>query len=75
MDEYVKVIFPNRRVVRVDGQSAGLTNKTFQVETGQHTFDLGPKQNYKPKQRTVNVVGTMPDAPKIITFELVEDGS
>ena len=68
MDEYVKVTFPTRRKVRVDGRSAGFTNKVFQVETGQHTFDLGPKKNYSPKKREVNVIGTIPTEPMVIKF-------
>lgn len=68
MDEYVKVIFPTRRIVRVDGEGAGYTNRPFQVETGHHTFDLGPKKNYSPDSLTVNVIGTMPDEPMIIIF-------
>ncbi len=68
MDEYVKVTFPTRRKVRVDGQAAGFTNKVFQVETGSHTFDLGSKQNYSPEEQTKNVVGTAASEPMIIEF-------
>ena len=68
MDEFVKVTFPTQRKVRVDGQAAGFTNKVFQVETGHHTFDLGPKQNYSPEQQTVNVIGTTAPEPFVITF-------
>ena len=68
MDEYIKVVFPTRRKVRVDGQAAGFTNKVFQVENGHHTIDLGQKQNYSPKKRDVNVIGTIADEPMIITF-------
>ena len=68
MDEFVKVIFPTRRKVRVDGTPAGFTNKIFQVETGHHSFDLGAKQTYSPEQQDVNVIGTTPLEPMIITF-------
>lgn len=69
MDEYVKVTFPTRRRVRVDGSPSGYTNKVFQVETGHHTFDLGPKKNYSPEEQTRNVTGTIPPQPMIIPFE------
>jgi hypothetical protein len=68
MDEFVKVTFPTRRKVRVDGEAAGFTNKVFQVETGHHTFDLGLKQNYSPEEQDVNVIGTIPTEPMIVSF-------
>ena len=73
MDEYVKVIFPTRRQVRVDGEAGGYTNKIFQVETGSHAFDLGPKMNYKPRQQTRMVKGTLPEEPMIIVFKRLDD--
>jgi hypothetical protein len=41
MDEFVKVTFPRRRQVYVDGKPSGFTNDIIQVQTGTHTFDLG----------------------------------
>lgn len=73
MDEYVKVTFPTQRRVWVDGQPAGTTNKIFQVQTGSHTFHLGPKKNYKPERRQRMVKGTLPEEPMIIAFERVGD--
>ena len=73
MEEYIKVTFPTRRQVWVDGNPAGFTNKIFQVETGSHSFDLGPKQNYKPGQQQRMVNGTLPEEPLIIAFKLVGD--
>ena len=69
MAEYVRVTFATSRQVWVDGQSAGITNKVFQVETGDHTFDLGPKQNYKPPSQECMVTGTLPQQPMVIPFE------
>ena len=73
MDEYIKVTFPTRRKVRVDGEATGFTNKVIQVETGHHTFDLGPKQNYSPEELDVNVIGTIPTEPMIISFTRTGD--
>ena len=67
-EEYVKVSFPTRRSVHVDGQWAGYTNKTFQVEAGEHVFDLGDPKNYTPEQLVLSVNDTMPDAPQLIAF-------
>ena len=73
MDEYVKVTFPTRRQVRVDGDFGGYTNKVFQVQTGHHTFDLGPKLNYTPESQERLVQGTLPEQPMIIEFERTGD--
>ena len=69
MDQYIKVIFPTRRKVWVDGTPAGFTNRVFQVEGGNHTITLGQsKKNFSPEEQNVNVRGTMPSEPLIITF-------
>ena len=73
MDQYVKVTFPTRRKVRVDGKSAGFTNRPFQVATGVHTFHLGPKKNYKPSSRRPTVIGTTAPNPMVISFERIEE--
>lgn len=73
MEEFVKVTFPTRRKVRVDGEPAGFTNKVFQVDTGHHTFDLGPKKNYSPEEQDVNVIGTIPTEPMVISFTRTGD--
>lgn len=71
MDQYVKVVFPVQRQVRVDGQPAGKTNKVFQVETGRHVFDLGLRKDYKPTEQVCDINGTLPGTPMIIVFEQV----
>ena len=68
MDEYVKVVFPIHTTVWVDGQEAGFTNQTFQVETGHHRFELRPNQDCRPKSQEVEVIGTNPTEPMIISF-------
>jgi hypothetical protein len=73
MDEYIKVVFPTRRKVRVDGKAAGFTNRVFQVETGHHNFDLGDKPNYRPKKKNVEVINTQPSAPMVLIFEQAEE--
>ena len=69
-DQYVRVTFPlpNRRV-RVDGKDAGFTNKEFQVESGEHRFDLGDPKDYTPDVQVVTVNNTLPDLPQIIAFQ------
>ncbi len=69
MEQYVKVTFPTRRIVRVNEISAGFTNRPFQVITGTHTFQLGPKKNYTPSFRKSRVIGTTATHPMVISFE------
>lgn len=69
VDQYIKVIFPTRRKVWVDGNEAGLTNKVFRVETGHHTITLGQsKKNYTPERQDVILTGTTPTESLIIIF-------
>lgn len=69
MDEYIKVLFPVRRKVWVDGNPAGFTNKVFQVETGNHTISLGSSiKDYSPEQHAVCVTGTIPTEPLVVLF-------
>lgn len=69
MDEFVKVTFPGRRQVYVDGNPAGFTNDVIQVQTGTHTFNLGAPRNYLPFSKTVRVTGTLAPLPMIIAFQ------
>ena len=69
MDEFVKVTFPGRRQMYVDGKPCGFTNDVIQVQTGTHTFDLGAPRNYQPSSQTVRVTGTLAPQPMIIAFK------
>jgi hypothetical protein len=46
--EFVVVLYPTARKVRIDGQVAGNTNDQLVVERGHHVFDLGDPKDYKP---------------------------
>jgi hypothetical protein len=63
MDEFVKVTFPGRRRMYVDGNPTGLTNDVIQVQTGTHTFDLGAPRNYRPSRRIVRVWARLRPSP------------
>ena len=67
--EYVSVTFPHQRIVNVDGQEAGLTNRTLRINRGTHTFNLGAPRDYRPKWRRVNVTGTTSVSPMEVSFE------
>lgn len=69
MDQYLKVVFPTRRLVWIDGVASAWTNRVFQVETGHHTIALGSvKPNFSPDHYDLLVTGTLPSDPMVIEF-------
>ena len=74
MPEYVTVTFPTNRLVWIRDKKVGYTNEIFTVETGHHTFNLGPYKNYTPEEQTIEVTRTLPNAPMIIVFTRKGDG-
>ena len=71
MPEYVRVSFATDRQVWVDGQPSGFTNKEFQVEAGEHRFDLGTPRDYTPDHCVEIVNNTLPGIPRVIAFKLI----
>ena len=66
--EYVKVSYPSKRDVLVDGQVAGKTNDTLMVEAGHHIFALGdPQEVYEPPTVEKVVENTTPLSPLVIS--------
>lgn len=66
--EYLIVKYPQQRDVYVDGQLAGRTNQTLQIETGHHSFSLGEPVDYTPPSHTLAVADTDPILPMEIEF-------
>jgi len=73
MDEYVRVLYPEDRVVYMDGQPYGRTGQLLTVQRGTHVFDLGQPLDYRPPQQLVLVQDTSMDAPgqKEVVFEKI----
>jgi hypothetical protein len=71
--EYVKVTFPTDRLVYIDGEENGSTNKVLRVEAGTHVFELGNLANYRPASRKVKVEDTTGLEPLEIEFFRKED--
>ena len=67
--EFVKVTFPSRRSVQMDGAPEGHTGDLLGVQRGHHIFNLGEPVDYTPPNRTELVAGTSQDQPMIIKFE------
>lgn len=66
--EYVKVTFPTKRMVYIDGEQNGLTNDVVRVDAGTHLFELGSLNNYQPSSRKVLVQDTTVLTPLEIAF-------
>jgi hypothetical protein len=71
--QFVKVSFPTDRLVYVDDEKCGRTNKTFRVNQGTHRFTLGPVTNYTPHAFNRNVTGTTQQRPLELEFERIEE--
>ncbi len=70
--EYLKVRFPTRRKVKIDGEFNGYTNKVIRIQGGPHTITMGKPLNFRPKSRRVNLKRTSVLKPKIVKLEKVE---
>jgi hypothetical protein len=67
--EFLVVLFPRKRQVRIDGEVNGRTNELIEIEGGEHTVTLGPPRNFKPASRTVDVRNTSALMPMTVSFE------
>ncbi|APX92495.1 hypothetical protein BWR19_05820 [Halomonas sp. 1513] len=74
MAEYLKVVFPQRREVWIDGEPAAWTQSVCQVDAGWYTLTLAPPQDFAPESQRVEIVDTLPSAPLVVEFTLKESG-
>ena len=72
--EHVKVTFPTKRLVFIDGEQNGYTNDVLRVDAGTHMFDLGNVRNYRPASRKVMVRDTTVLEPLEIAFTKKDGG-
>jgi len=68
MPEYVKVNYPRRRNVFIDGVKNGYTNTLLRVSSRRMTFTLSDPPNYTPKSITKIVKDTTVIKPLEIEF-------
>ncbi len=68
MPEFVKVEYWRHRVVLINGQRAGFTNRTLTVGEGRQRFELSPPKNYRPPEQIKVVRGTTRQRPLVISF-------
>jgi hypothetical protein len=71
--EYVKVTFPTRRLVYIDGEQNGYTNDVLRIDAGTHLFELGNLYNYAPDSQKVLVQDTTLLTPMEVAFLRKED--
>ncbi|WP_181872785.1 hypothetical protein [Billgrantia montanilacus] len=72
MAEYLKVVFPQRREVWIDGEPAAWTQSVCQVDAGWYTVTLAPPPDFEPECQRVEIVETLPSAPLVVEFTLKE---
>lgn len=73
--QYLKVRFPTRRKLKIDGEFNGHTNKLIEVRGGPHKISMGNPENFRPRQRKVNLRNTSRLRPKIVSFEKLDASS
>jgi hypothetical protein len=66
--EFVRVLFPSSRKVRIDGKLNGTTNKNLQVNAGTHRFALDGPADFSPPSIDQAVTGTTNSFPLTIQF-------
>jgi hypothetical protein len=66
--EFVKVTFPTKRIVYIDGEQNGNTNDVLRVDAGTHRFELGNLNNFLPLAQEVEVKDTTVLEPLEVPF-------
>lgn len=67
--EYLVVLFPTRRRIKVNDEFSGFTNELIELDGGPYTVSLGPPANFSPESQPVDLKGTAPLTPMIVRFE------
>lgn len=70
--QYLKVRFPTRRRLKIDGEFNGYTNKLIEIRGGSHKISMGKPENFKPQERKVDLRNTSRLRPKIVSFEKLD---
>lgn len=67
--EYLVVLFPRSRRVKIKDAFMGRTNRVLEIEGGEYEVTLGPPANFAPDNHNVNLRNTSAMTPVIIEFE------
>jgi hypothetical protein len=70
---FLKVNFPSKRAVLVNGNRSGKTNVVIEIQNGTHTISLAPPPDFKPNRITIILEpnGSGPLSPQEVTFEKI----
>jgi PEGA domain len=67
--EYLVVLYPKTRPVKVDGQQLGSTNRILMLETGSHQVTLDGPPDFQPPELAVSVRNTSALTPMTVEFQ------
>jgi hypothetical protein len=70
--EYLVVLFPRQRRVKINGEFMGSTNKKLEIEGGPYEVTLGPPNNFDPEKIDIDLGNT--SSLKPMTVEFTETG-
>ena len=67
--EYLVVLFPRSRRVKINGEFMGATNTKLELEGGLYEVTLGPPRNFVPEKHAIDLCNTSSLMPMIVEFE------
>ena len=66
--EYLVVLYPSQRRVKINDEFMGQTNTILELERGEYDVTLGQPMNFTPDVQKVDLRNTSILTPKAITF-------
>ncbi|MBS3779774.1 MAG: hypothetical protein KGY41_05230 [Desulfovermiculus sp.] len=71
--EYLVVLFPRKRRVKLNNHFMGHTNTKLELEGGRYEVTLGQPINFTPESIPIDLKGTASLKPMVIEFQEVEE--
>lgn len=66
--EYLVVLFPRARRVKINGQFMGMTNRKLELEGGRYEVTLGRPINFTPERLEIHLRDTSSLNPLTVEF-------
>lgn len=66
--EFLVVLYPTERRVKINDEFMGRTNTLLELEKGEYDVTLGPPINFKPESQRVDLRNTAAMTPMIVSF-------
>lgn len=73
--EYLVVLYPTQRRVKLNDEFMGYTNIILEIERGEYNVTLGPPQNFEPEVQQLDLRNTTVLNPRTIAFSPKEADS